>query len=102
MHRPIKLVFTYNMKPGREEACHQYVVEELGPALTEFGFRFTDAWFTAWGHSAQIMGAGLLPDAETARALLTSETWRKAVKGLQAYATDFTVRLIEPAAAFQI
>ncbi|RME82313.1 MAG: hypothetical protein D6775_11240 [Caldilineae bacterium] len=102
MSRPIKLIISYDMKPGREEACHQYMVQELGATLSAFGFQFTDAWYTAWGNGPQIMGCGLLEDIEVARELLQSELWKEAMEGLRPLVNDFSVRLVEPAGTFQI
>ncbi|MCO6453595.1 MAG: hypothetical protein J5I90_22625 [Caldilineales bacterium] len=102
MSEPIKLVISYNMKPGEEEACQRYVVEELGSTLNEFGFRFLDAWYTMWGDGPQMMGSGLLADVETARTLLLSDRWQEVVDGLEPYVEDFSVRLIQPAGTFQL
>lgn len=102
MKHPLKLVICYDMQPGKEEACQRYVMQTLGPTLDRFGFRFLDAWYTVWGNGPQMMGYGLLDDIETARKLLTSEAWREVADGMKRYATSFSVRLIEPAAAFQI
>lgn len=102
MQHPIKLVISYNMKPGKEEACHQYIVQDVGVVLNKYGFQFTEAWYTAWGNGPQIMGCGLLESPEAVRELLTSEGWQKSIAGLQRYVTDFSVRAIEPAAAFQV
>lgn len=102
MAHPIKLIISYNMRPGKEEACHQYIVQDVGVVLNKHGFRFTEAWYTAWGSGPQIMGCGLLESADVARELLNSEAWKKSISGLQRYVTDFSVRAIEPAASFQI
>ena len=102
MLQPIKLVISYNMQPGKEEACQRYIVQEVGAVLNKFGFRFTEAWYTAWGNGPQIMGCGLLESAEVARELLNSDAWHKSIAGLQRYVTDLSVRAIEPAAAFQV
>lgn len=98
----IKLVISYNMKPGREEACQRYMVQEIGGTLSEFGFRFTDAWYTAWGNGPQIMGSGLLDSVDVARELFSSPDWQEVLRGLEPYVEDFSVRLIQPAGTFQI
>ena len=38
MSDPIKLVISYDMKPGKEEACHRYIVQEIGATLNELAF----------------------------------------------------------------
>lgn len=101
MDQSIKLVISYNMKPGMEEACHRYIVQELGSMLNEYGFRFTDAWYTAWGNGPQMMGGGLLDSPDVARELLLSKAWRDVIAGLDAYVDDFSVKLIQPAKSFQ-
>ena len=99
---PIKMILQYNMKPGLEEECHYFVVTELGPMLDRSGFRFLDAWYTEWGEGPQILGSGLFDSANAARELLLSSEWREALDGLRTYADNISVRLIAPAATFQL
>lgn len=102
IREPVKLVISYDMKPGREEACQRYVVTQLAETLNEFGFQFTDAWYTVWGNGPQMMGCGLLDDIDAARKLLQSPDWQRVVDGLRPFANNFRARVIKPAAAFQI
>ncbi len=102
MTEPVKLIISYDMKTGQEQACHTYMVQELGAMLNEFGFQFTDAWYTAWGNGPQIMGCGLLDDIEIARELLQSEIWHEVVEGLHQYVDNFSIRLVQPTGSFQI
>ncbi len=101
MDQSIKLLISYNMKPGMEEACQRYIVQEMGTMLNEHGFRLTDVWYTAWGRGPQMMGGGLLDSPEVARELLLSKAWRDVVIGLDPYVEDFSVKLIQPAKSFQ-
>ncbi|NOX62731.1 MAG: hypothetical protein GXP42_12415 [Chloroflexi bacterium] len=102
MDEPIKMIIEYDMKPGWEEACHRYVVHEMGPTLDEYGFQFLNAWYTAWGKGPQIMGSGLFDSPESVRNLLLSDEWRQTLEGLSAYATHISVRFIVPAETFQV
>lgn len=102
MRQPIKLIISYDMIPGQEEACQEYIVHKLGATLSEFGFEFTDAWYTAWGNGPQIMGCGLLDSVESARALLQSKAWKEVLTGLEPYVDNFSIRLVEPAGSFQL
>lgn len=98
----VKLIISYNMRAGLEESCQRFVVNHLGTFLNEQGFRFTDAWYTAWGDAPQMMGGGLLQDVETAREMLASDEWQKIMEEFSRYAEDISIRLVEASGSFQI
>ena len=49
MSDPIKLVISYDMKPGEEEACHRYIVQEIGARSMNLAFVLPTPGYTAWG-----------------------------------------------------
>ena len=44
----MKLILTWDIKPGHEQDYFAYVLQEYLPQLNKFGFEVTDAWVTAF------------------------------------------------------
>ena len=49
MSEQVKLLLSYNIQPGHENAYRRFVLEEFLPKAQELGLTPTDAWHTAYG-----------------------------------------------------
>ncbi len=54
----IKLLMSWDIKPGREQEYFEFVVREWVPGLQRIGLEPTDAWYTMYGNSPQILAGG--------------------------------------------
>ena len=59
-----KLLMSWNIRPGREDEYFEFVVQEFGPTLMKLGVRPTDAWYTQYGDSPQILQGGIVEELE--------------------------------------
>lgn len=92
----VKVLFSYDMVQGREEECQHYVMQTLAPGLARLGLRIHDAWYTLWGEGVpQILGGGVMENADAAARLLYSSEWESLIEGLEPYVENFEVRVVE-------
>lgn len=97
----VKVLFSYDMRQGREEECQRYVIQTLGPGLAQLGLRITDAWYTLWGNAPQILGGGLLESQEDAARILNSKEWDALLEGLLPLVENFSVKVVDANGRFQ-
>ena len=97
-----KLLMSWNIQPGREDEYFEFVVREFGPALIKLGIRPTDAWYTQYGESPQILQGGVVEELETLQQALASDEWRKMKRELLTYVTDYSQKVIRANGLFQL
>lgn len=97
-----KLLMSWNIRPGRERECLEFIVQEFGPGLIELGVKPTDAWYTQYGDRPQILAGGVTEDLERLEQLLDSEEWYKLRAKLLQYVTDFSQKVIRADGGFQL
>mgnify|MGYP001161981102 FL=1 len=51
----VKLLMTWDILPGREQEYFEFVVRDFIPGMQRLGMEPSDAWFTMYGSSPQIM-----------------------------------------------
>ena len=50
----IKLLMSWDIKPGQEAAYFEFAVQELTPSMAQMGLHLTEAWYTIYGKGPQI------------------------------------------------
>ncbi len=98
----VKLLMSWNIKPGRESEYFEFVVQEFGPELLKLGIKPTDAWYTAYGERPQILTGGVAEDLETIRGVLATQEWRELKQKLLTYVTDYTQKIVRASGGFQL
>ncbi len=101
MSLPTKLILTWNIAPGQEEACFAFITQELPAAMQEGGLELTDAWFTAFGDWPQIRIAFVSTDLKVLEGFLSSEDWQKLKKTLLPYTSDYHEKVVQAKGGFQ-
>ncbi len=102
MDLPIKLLMTWDIAVGQEEACFAFITQELPTAMQDAGLELTDAWFTAFGEWPQIRIGFVAPNLEMIQACLASEMWRKLKRQLMSYTRDYNEKVIVAKGGFQL
>lgn len=97
-----KLLLSWNIRPGKEDECFEFVMRELGPALLKLGVHPTDAWYTQYGSSPQILHGGVAQDLAALRRALASEEWLRIKKKLLTYVTDYEQKIVRASGEFQM
>lgn len=98
----MKLLMTWDIKPGRETAYLDFVTSEFAPGLMRLGLEPTEAWYTVYGEGPQILTGGVAQDVETMREVLASEEWQALRDRLLDYVTNFSYKVIPASGRFQL
>jgi hypothetical protein len=90
----VKIIISYDMQDGQEEACQEYLANKVAPLLARKGFSLNDVWFTMWGDSPQILGGGEVPSLDVARSIFLSSEWSEIEDELEPMTQNFQVRVL--------
>jgi hypothetical protein len=101
MSDQVKLLLSYDIKGGRENAYRRFVVEEFLPKAQELGLVPTDAWHTAYGKYPTRLLGFVADDLATARTAMASDDWKAIIQRLQGYTINLSHRLVRFRGGFQ-
>jgi hypothetical protein len=90
-----KVLISYDMQPGKEQECQEYLINKLAPGLARMGFRIADVWYTIWGSSPQILSGGMLEELDQVQRIFLSDSWDQLAQGMQALTNNFQVRVVK-------
>lgn len=97
-----KLLMSWDIKAGREQAYFEFVVQEFAPGLMKLGLQPTEAWYTVYGKSPQILTGAVTKDLETMREILAGDEWRQLRTRLLTYVVNFEQKVIGASSRFQL
>jgi hypothetical protein len=97
-----KLLMSWDIKPGREAAYFEFVVNEFFPNLLKLGLQPTEAWYTVYGSGPQILTGGVAKDVETMTRILDSEEWHDLRSRLLTYIANFEYKVVRDTGRFQL
>lgn len=98
----VKLLMSWDIKPGREAEFFEFQVREWVPGLQRLGLEPTDAWYTLYGAAPQIMVGGTTKTIKLMRQILNTEEW-KALRGqLLSYVDNYDQKVIQATGGFQV
>ncbi|MEL7626808.1 MAG: hypothetical protein AAGU15_08120 [Anaerolineaceae bacterium] len=97
----MKLILTWDIKPGHEQDYFAYVLQEYLPQLNKFGFEVTDAWVTAYGNHPQVLLGALMESRLKAQTILGSDDWARLNEQLLDYVDNLEVKLAPQRGTFQ-
>jgi len=98
----VKLLMTWDIKPGREQEYFEFIVQEFIPSLERLGLRAEDAWFTIYGDYPQILTSVLAESVDDVRRALSSPEWQVVQEHLQAFVTNFDYKIVKARPGFQL
>lgn len=98
----IKLLMSWDIKPGLEGVYFDFIVNEFAPGLVKLGIQLTEAWYTVYGSGPQILTGGVAKDLETMTSILDSEEWHELRRKLLTYITNFEYRIVPDTGRFQL
>lgn len=97
----VKLLLSYNIRSGKENAYRRFVLEELLPKAQELGLAPTDAWHTVYGsYPARLVGFAA-EDLNAAHTALASDEWDALMRQLKDYTDELSQRLVPLRGGFQ-
>ena len=98
----VKLLMSWDIKPGREQSYFEFVVQEFVPGLMRLGLQPTEAWYTAYGKAPQILTGAVTGDRETMRTLLAGDDWHGLRDRLQEFVLNYRQKVVEASGRFQL
>ncbi|MCD6289845.1 MAG: hypothetical protein J7M34_05020 [Anaerolineae bacterium] len=98
----MKLLMSWDIKPGREQAYFEFVVREFAPGLMRLGLQPTEQWYTLFGSGPQMLTGAVAEDLETMRRILASEEWHELHSKLLNYVTNYQQKVVPAARGFQL
>lgn len=97
----VKLIMTWDIQSGRDQDYFEFVVGEYVPGVKRLGLQITQAWFTVYGSSSQIMMEGIADDLDTMKQMINGVEWRELQTKLDQYVTNFQQKIVRLLPRFQ-
>ena len=72
----IKLLMTWDIRPGKESEYFEFVVQEFAPKVLRMGIQPTEAWYTVYGEGPQILAGLVAEDKSSLDKILAGEDWQ--------------------------
>ncbi len=98
----VKLLMSWDIKPGSESDYFEFVVREFAPGIMKMGVQPTEAWYTVFGDGPQILTGAVAEDLQTMQEILASEEWQKLKGKLFEYVTNFDFKIVRATGRFQL
>lgn len=98
----VKLLMTWDIKQGREAEFFEFQVREWVPGLQKLGLEPTDAWYTMYGTSPQIMIGGTAKNLRQMNQILATEEWSALKSQLLGLVDNFDQKVIKASGGFQV
>lgn len=97
----VKVVLTWNLKRGNEQAYFEFVLGEYLAKVNQLGLVLTDAWLTAYGDHPQMLVGGTMATLTKARHLFESSEWIDLENELLDYVDDYNIKVLDLKGGFQ-
>jgi len=98
----VKLLMTWDIRPGKESEYFEFVVQEFAPKLVRLGIQPTEAWYTVYGNAPQILTGAVTEDRKTMDAILNGEEWHTLRDKLLTFVNNFTYKIVPAVGNFQL
>ena len=98
----IKLLMSWDLKPGSESDYFDFSVREFIPGIMKLGIQPTEAWYTIFGDGPQILTGGIAEDLPTMQSILASNDWQQLRDKLFGYVTNFNFKIVHATGKFQL
>lgn len=98
----IKLLMSWDIRPGREADYMEFITEEFAPGMVKLGIQPTEAWYTVAGNRPQMLSGGIAEDQETMMSILRSEQWQELEKKLLTYVLNYEYKIVPASGNFQL
>lgn len=98
----VKLLMSWDIKPGSESEYFEFVVREFAPGLMKLGIQPTEVWYTVVGDGPQILTGGVAEDLPTMKTILADGDWQELKAKLFDYVTNFDYKIVRATSKFQL
>ena len=98
----VKLLMSWDIKPGLDAEYFEFVVREFVPGITRLGLQPTEAWFTLYGDCPQVLTGGIAQDMPTMEGILDSKEWHKLHDKLLEYVHNYEQKIVRATGGIQL
>ena len=98
----VKLLMSWDIQDGQDAEYFEFVVREWVPGITRLGLQPTEAWFTIYGDSSQVLTGGIAEDMETMQQILNSPEWDRLHQRLSEYVENYRQKIVRSTGKLQI
>jgi hypothetical protein len=98
----VKLLMTWDIRPGRESEYFEFVVQEFAPKMIRLGISPTEAWYTVYGSAPQILTGAVTEDRKTMDSILGGEEWKTLLEKLMTFVNNFSYKIVPAVGNFQL
>lgn len=98
----VKLLMSWDIRPGYESEYFEFLVREFAPGIMRLGLQPTEAWYTVYGDSPQILAGGVTEDLATMRRILNSPEWQELQDKLLSYVQNYEQKIVPATGRFQL
>ena len=98
----VKLLMTWDIKPGKEAEYFDFVVREFVPGLQHVFIHPTEAYLTVYGTGAQILTGGVVDDLPTMHDILEGDDWHVLQDKLLTFVDNFKKKVVPATGRFQL
>jgi hypothetical protein len=98
----VKLLMSWDIRPGQESEYFEFVVREFAPGITRLGIRPTEAWYTVYGNGPQILTGGVAENLKAMQEILVTDEWKELHDKLMGYVTNFEHKIVAATSRFQL
>jgi hypothetical protein len=102
MSDKIKLLMSWDIRPSQETNTLEFMANELAPKIQELGITPTEAWYTVYGDSPQILVGAVSEDLETMRSVLEGAEWQDLMDRLDKFVTNREQKLVRAKGRLQL
>lgn len=93
---------TWDILTGREQEYFEFVVRDFIPSMQKLGMEASDAWFTVYGNSPQILAALQTPNMTMVKKILDSPEWTELTSRLLEFVENFDYKIVNARTGFQL
>jgi len=90
----VKLIMSWNIKPGQEQSYFEFVVQEFAPGLLRLGLQTIEVLYTIHGNAPQIVTYVVAKDLDTLQNVMQSAEWQQLIDKLFQYVTDYRQKIV--------
>jgi hypothetical protein len=98
----VKLLMSWDIKPGRDAEYFEFVVREFVPGLTRLGLQPTEAWFTIYGNCPQVLTGGITEDLGDMVRILDSKDWQQLHSHLLDMVVNYKQKIVNATGPLQL
>ncbi len=94
----VKLIMTWDIKPGLDQDYFEFVVREWVPGITRLGVETTGAWLSIYRRddsTPRLMAEAVAEEPEEFQHILESTDWQQLHEKLLTYVDNYKQKIVE-------